>query len=201
MALKLRKRKALAELKAAQDAADSGGGGSNDVSMAQTKADKSLGDLREATEGLVPRVEELKEKGGNEAHLAVLTAELEKEVSWSSWLVEVEKDQKVLDVVTGAVEVFAAQLESGDTLDDVSDDVIGAIGEERVREGGVFVDWFEEHVGGFMLESGHFVLAKSLGRKCVYHAGKSGSRGCVIWCGRKWLVDGSGCVVTLMGLL
>ncbi len=139
--------KALAELKAAQDAAAAADGGvSNDVSMAQIKADKALSDLREVTEGLVPRVEELKEKGGNEAHLAALTAEIEKEVSWSSWLVEVEKDQKTLDVVTGAVEVFAAQLESGDTVDDVSDDVIGAIGEERVREGEVFVEWFEEHV-------------------------------------------------------
>ena len=70
-----------------------------------------------------------------------------------------EKDQKTLDAVTGAVEVFAAQLESGDTVDDVSDDVIGTIGEERVREGEVFVEWFEEHVGGFLLESGHFPLS------------------------------------------
>ena len=101
-----------------------------------------------------------------------------------------EKDQKTLDAVTGAVEVFAAQLESGDTVDDVSDDVIGAIGEERVREGSVFVEWFEEHVGGFLLESGHFVLAKGLGRKCVYHAGKSGSGGLcdMVWekVGRRW---------------
>ena len=62
--------KALAELKAAKDAAGADGDGINDVSLAQAKADKALSDLREATEGLVPRVEELKEKGGNEAHLA-----------------------------------------------------------------------------------------------------------------------------------
>ena len=57
--------------------------------------------------------------------LLLLTAKNEKEVSWRRWLVEVEKDQKTLDVVIGAVEVFAAQLESGDTVDDVSDEVMG----------------------------------------------------------------------------
>ncbi len=50
--------KALAELRAVQDAGvGNGDGGSDDVSMAQIKADKALSDLREVTEGLVPRVE------------------------------------------------------------------------------------------------------------------------------------------------
>ncbi len=52
--------KALAELKTAQDAAAADGDGNNDVSMAQIKADKALSDLREVTEGLVPRVEEFR---------------------------------------------------------------------------------------------------------------------------------------------
>jgi hypothetical protein len=92
--------------------------------------------------------------------------------------------------LNGAVEVFASQSESGDTVDHASDDVIGRIGEERVRGGVVFVEWFEEHVGGFLLESGHLMLGKGLGRKCVYHAGKSGSSGLcdMVWkkVGRRW---------------
>ena len=98
--------------------------------------------------------------------------------------------------------MFASQLEAGDTVDDVSDDVIGAIGEKRVREGQVFVEWFDEHVWvGFDWNAVILCLARVLeGSACIMQAIVV-AVDCVVWCGRRWVVDGSGCSVTLVGLL
>lgn len=117
-----------------------------------------------------------------------LAERLALEISFAEWWISVAEPLRPKTIA--AAERLAATLDFGLSTDSVDEEAVTVLGDERVKAGSIFLEWFEFHAPSFNVENGHIILAKRLGPGSVYHAWKSGDAGIreLVWekVGRHW---------------